>query len=156
MRSRPQLLGQLPIERITPSSAFDKGGVDYAGPLLVKYGHVRKSTQIKTYICGFVCLAVKAVHLELVSDLSTEAFLSCLRRFISRRGLPTLMWSDNGTNFVGAEKEIKELYQFWQRENTQQSFSRFLTDQRIEWKPPSSSSLRRTLGSSSKINKTSS
>ena len=108
--------------------------ITYVGSLLVKYGHVRKPTLIKTYICVFVCLAVKAIHLELVSNLSTEAFLSCLRRFISRRGLPTLVWSDNGTNFVGAEMEVKELYRFLQREDTQQSNSRFLTDQRIEWK----------------------
>ena len=140
MRPRPQLLGQLPVERITPSSVFDKVGVDYAGPLLVKHGYVRKPTVVKTYICVFVCLAVKAVHLELVSDLTTEAFLSCLRRFVSRRGLPTLIWSDNGTNFVGADREIKELYHFLEKDDTQQSISRFLTDQKIEWKfnPPSS------------------
>ena len=75
----PQLLGQLPIERVTPGSAFDKVGVDYAGPVIVKYGHVRKLTVVKAYICVFVSLTVKAVHLELVSDLTTDAFIACLR-----------------------------------------------------------------------------
>ncbi len=64
---------------------------------------------IKTYICLFVCLAVKAVHLELVSDLTTDAFVAALRRFVARRGCPTLIWSDHGSNFVGAKRELKAL-----------------------------------------------
>ena len=78
------MLGQLPIERMTPGPVFDKVGVDYAGPVLVKYGHVRKLTVVKAYICVFVSLTVKAVHLDLVSDLTTDIFIACLRRFISR------------------------------------------------------------------------
>ena len=78
-RPKPQLLGQLPVERITPGSVFDKVGVDYAGPMLIKYGHVRKPTIVKAYVCVFVSLAVKAVHLELVSDLTSEAFIACLK-----------------------------------------------------------------------------
>ena len=60
------------------------------------------SPLIKAYVCVFVSLSVKAVHLELVSDLTSEAFIATLRRFISRRGKPSLIWSDNGTNFVNA------------------------------------------------------
>lgn len=78
----------------------------------IKYGHVCKPTIVKAYICVFVSLTVKAVHLELVTDLTSEAFLACLRRFIARRGIPSLVCSDNGTNFVGAARELKELYQF--------------------------------------------
>ena len=74
-----QLLGQLPIDCITPGPVFDKVGVNYAGSVLVKYGHVRKPTVVKAYICVFVSLTVKAVHLELVSDLTTDAFIACLR-----------------------------------------------------------------------------
>ena len=66
---------------------------------------------MKSYVCVFVSLSIKAVHLELVSDLSTEAFIACLRRFIARRGKPSLIWSDHGSNFVGACREIKELLQ---------------------------------------------
>ena len=133
-RPKPQLLGQLPVERITPGSVFDKVGVDYAGPMLIKYGHVRKPTIVKAYVCVFVSLAVKAVHLELVSDLTSEAFIACLKRFISRRGLPTLIWSDNGTNFVGASREIKEIYEFLRRSSTQDAISHYLTDKGITWK----------------------
>ena len=97
-----QMLGQLPPEQITPDSVFERVGIDYAGPFLVKYGSVRKSTVVKAYLCIFVSLTVKAVHLELVSDLTSEAFIAALRRFIARRGYPTLLWSDHGTNFVGA------------------------------------------------------
>ena len=53
---------------------------------------------------------LKAIHIELVSDLTTEAFLSTLHRFIARRGLPSLVWSNHGTNFIGARRELKELY----------------------------------------------
>ena len=97
-----QLMGQLPIERLTPGPVFDKVGVDFAGPVQTKYAHVRKPVIIKTYVCLFVSLSVKAVHLEPVSDLTTDAFIAALRRFTSRRGKPSLILSDHGTNFVGA------------------------------------------------------
>ena len=75
----PQMLGQLPSERVTPRAVFQKVGVDYAGPLQVKYGMVRKPVIMKAYICIFVSLAVKAVHLEAVSDLTSESFIAALR-----------------------------------------------------------------------------
>ena len=81
---------------------FDKVGIDYAGHILIKRGHVRRPTVIKAYVCVFVSLTVKALHLELVSDLTSEVFIACLRWFIARRGRPSLVWSDHGTNFVGA------------------------------------------------------
>ena len=128
------MLGQLPIERLTPDLVFDKVGVDYAGPFYVKYGHVRKPTVVKTYASVFVSLSVKAVHLELVSELTTEAFLACLRRFISRRGKPTLIWSDHGTNFVGAAREIKELIAFLKTQWSQDAILEFCSTQNIQWK----------------------
>ena len=133
-RPKPQMLGQLPPERITPGSIFDKVGVDYAGPVLIKYGYVRKPTVVKAYICVFVSLSVKAVHLELVTDLTSEAFIACLKRFISRRGLPSLIWSDNGTNFIGAARELKELYQFLRQTSTQDDVMHYLGDKGITWK----------------------
>ena len=105
-------MGQLPAERVTPDLVFNRIGVDYAGPLLLKLGFTRKPVIVKSYVCVFVSLSVRAVHLELVSDLTTDAFIACLRRFISRRGKPTLIWSDNGTNFVGAANELRELVEF--------------------------------------------
>ena len=92
------MIGQLPADRLV----FQYVGVNYAGPLLVKYGSVRKSILVKSYVSVFVLLSVKAVHLELVSDLTTEAFHAALCRFISRRGKLSTVWSDNGSNFVGA------------------------------------------------------
>ena len=109
-QSRTPLMGQLPSECITPDLIFNRVGVDYAGPLLIKFGHVRKPTIVKAYVCVFVSLSVKAVNLELVSDLTTEAFIACLRRFVARRGKPTNIWSDHGTNFVGAAQQLSELY----------------------------------------------
>jgi hypothetical protein len=134
LKPNTQILGQLPIERLTPGSIFDKTGLDYAGPIYVKYGHVRKPVIVKTYVCVFVSLTVKAVHLELVSDLTSESFIGCLRRFISRRGYPELLWSDHGTNFVGANREIKELIEFLNELNTQKHIAEFCTTQHIDWK----------------------
>lgn len=124
----------MPLERVTPASVFEKVGVDYAGPFLIKYGHVRKPTIVKAYICLFVCLSVKAVHLELVSDLTTEAFIAALRRFISRRGFPSLMWSDHGTNFVGASRELRELCNFLCSQQAQGTISEFCSSKNIEWR----------------------
>ena len=138
IKPQPQMLGQLPIERITPGPIFDKVGVDYAGPVFIKYGHTRKPTIVKAYVCVFVSLTVKAVHLELVSDLTTEAFIACLRRFVSRRGAPSLIWSDHGSNFVGAARELKSLFKFLRDQKTQHAISDFLSTRGITWKfiPP--------------------
>ena len=133
-KPHPQMLGQLPIERTTPDSIFERVGVDYAGPFYVKYGFVRKPTIVKAYACVFVSLIVKAVHLELVSDLTSEAFIACLRRFVARRGKPSLIWSDHGTNFVGADRELKEFLEFLQHQKTQGTISEFCSTQGIQWK----------------------
>ena len=106
------MLGQLPADRLTTGPAFERVGVDYAGPVMVKGGSIRKPVLVKAYISVFVCLSVKAVYLELVSDLTSEAFIGALRRFMARRGKPSIIWSDNGTNFVGAANKIKRLYDF--------------------------------------------
>ena len=119
------MMGQLPLEQLAPGSVFDKTGLDYAGPFNIKYGYVRRPTIVKAYVCVFVSLTVKAVHLELVSDLTSEAFIACLRRFISRRGYPSMLWSDHGSNFIGAKREIKELLEFLNKQKTQKSISEF-------------------------------
>ena len=133
-KPQPQMMGQLPIERVTPDSVFDRVGVDYAGPFYIKYGFVRKPTIVKAYVCVFVSLSVKAVHLELVSDLSTDAFMACLRRFIARRGKPTLIWSDHGSNFIGARRELKEFAEFLELQKNQRIISEFCSSQSIDWK----------------------
>ena len=133
-RPRPPQMGQLPMERITPDAVFDRVGLDYAGPLLVKYGYVRKPTLVKSYVCVFVSLSVKAVHLELVSNLTSEAFIAALRRFVARRGKPHLLWSDHGSNFVGAAQDMAELVKFLSQQQTQGEISNFCTSQNVEWK----------------------
>ena len=86
------------------------------------------------YVSVFVSLSTKAVHMELPTDLTTEAFIACLRRFISRRNKPSLLWSDNGTNYVGAHKELEEIQKFLEIKMTQWNISQFCSSQRIEWK----------------------
>ena len=148
----PPQLGQLPPERLTPDAVFNRTGIDYAGPVLIKYGHVRKPVIVKSYVCVFVSLNVKAVHLELVSNLTSEAFIACLRRFIARRGYPKLLWSDHGSNFIGANREIKELINFLKEEKVQEKISEFCATSHIDWKfiPEHSPPLWRDLGGSGK------
>ena len=69
-------------------SVFDNVGVDCAGPMYIKLGSIRKPTVVKAYIAVFVSLSVKSVHLEVVPDLTTEAFMACLRCCVARHGKP--------------------------------------------------------------------
>ena len=132
-RVETQRMGQLPAARITPSPPFTVTGIDYAGPFILKRGHTQKPVLVKAYIALFVCFATKAVHLEIVTDLTTEAFLAALRRFVSRRGLPTEIQSDNGTNFVGAKNDLADLYRFLSSDTTTTAIHSYLLDQRITW-----------------------
>ncbi|XP_058789183.1 uncharacterized protein LOC131663100 [Phymastichus coffea] len=102
-------MADLPKARVNESPAFCHTGVDFSGPIFIKEKMFRNKSTLKTYGCVFVCLASKAVHLELATDLSTEGFLAAFRRFISRRGVPEHVYSDNGTNFVGAARELREI-----------------------------------------------
>lgn len=79
-------------------------------------------------------MSVKAVYSELVSDLTSEAFIACLRRFISRRGKLSLIRSDYGTNFVGAAREIRELIEFLETQRSLATISEFCSSQNIQWK----------------------
>lgn len=99
-------MGNLPIERLEPGYPFIRCGVDYAGPLFILNRKGRGAKLEKCYICLFVCFITRAIHLELVTSLSTEAYLLALKRFISRRGKPSEIFSDNGKTFVGALKEL--------------------------------------------------
>lgn len=106
---RKQLMAPLPRERTSPEKPFANCGVDYLGPvgLALKYG--RNPTVVKGYVCVFVCFATRAIHLELVSDATTPQFLQALRRMIARRGRVTNIWSDNGTNFCGANNFLRSI-----------------------------------------------
>ena len=132
-KPKPQVMGQLPPERITPDMVFEHVGLDFAGLLYLKRGSVHKPTILKSYMCVFVSLSVKAVHLELVSDLSTESCIASLRRFVARRGKPSSIWSDHGTNFVGANRVLKELYAFILFVKAEEAISDFCSTQGITW-----------------------
>lgn len=129
-------MAPLPKDRFQQFRAFANTGVDYAGPFSIKVSTRRNAKISKPYLCLFVCMASKAVHLELVSSLSTPAFLATLERFISRRGTPSTIWSDHGTNFVGASRFLKDVYKF-QRE-VEDAITESLCPRGIEWKfiPP--------------------
>ncbi|XP_060665603.1 uncharacterized protein LOC132797862 [Drosophila nasuta] len=103
-----QIMGNLPPLRVTQARPFFNSGVDYCGPFKIHY-KVRGKKPSTAYIAIFCCFATKAVHLELVSDLTTEAFLAALRRFIARRGKCQVLHCDNATNFVGAKNKLQEL-----------------------------------------------
>lgn len=92
-----QLMGQLSVGRVALRRAFLRVGIDFGGPIEVKESRIKKAIVHKAYIALFVCMATKAIHLELVSNLSSEMFLLSLKRFISRRGNPEIIFSDNGT-----------------------------------------------------------
>lgn len=101
-----QLMGMLPEARVTPSAPFTNTGIDYAGPFAVRVSKGRGNKSYKGYVALFICFSTKAIHLELVSELTTAAFLAAFRRFTSRRGTPLNIYSDNGTNFVGAHNVL--------------------------------------------------
>ena len=128
-----QKMGQLPSPKITLSLCFVNTGLDYAGPFWIKTGHPRRPIRIKGYLAVFVCLATKAIHLEIVSSKSTSAFLATLKRFIARRNLPAHIYSDNGSNFIGARNELKELFDFLSLESTQISVKEELLARKITW-----------------------
>ncbi|XP_038106683.1 uncharacterized protein LOC119766295 [Culex quinquefasciatus] len=116
-RTAQQLMGSLPAVRTTPARAFVHVGVDYAGPILVKSGNPRKPHVTKGYIAVF-------------------AFFGALKRFIARRGLCTEIWSDNGTNFVGADRQMQE---FFETDEFKQQAAHFAANIGIKWTfiPPS-------------------
>lgn len=97
-------MGNLPFHRVNqPIKPFAATGVDYTGAIELKSSRHRGNVTYKGYIVVFICLATKAVHLEIVTGMSTEHFLCALQRFIGRRGMCVHIFSDNGTNFIGAD-----------------------------------------------------
>ena len=99
-----QQMGNLPADRVNKSNPFKAVGTDLMGPLTIRCGR----NSLKRYVCIFNCLATRAVHFEIVQSLEASAFIQAFRRFCNRRNVnPTDMYSDNGGNFVAAERELK-------------------------------------------------
>ncbi|XP_039311339.1 uncharacterized protein LOC120359094 [Solenopsis invicta] len=131
-----QQMGDLPDVRINPSRPFQHTGVDYAGPFHVLPIVGRGQRTHKAYVVVFVCLATRAIHLELANDYTSDGFLAAFRRFTSRRGLPVSLFSDNGTNFQGSEKELRNAFRALSRDP---DLVAYLASNGITWRfiPPS-------------------
>lgn len=121
-----QLMAPLPAVRTEIAPPFSRVGVDFAGPFVLRrlpatIAALRKAvsdtpkgtTTIKGWVVVFVCLVTRAVHLDVAKGLDTESFLACFSRMTARRGLCSEIWSDNGTNFVGANNEIRRVLDDW-------------------------------------------
>ncbi|CAG7784723.1 unnamed protein product [Allacma fusca] len=133
-------MGDLPPMRVNQSRAFLKTGVDFAGPFVLKRSFGPRNTQtFKSYVCVFVCFTTHAIHLEPVSDLTTDAFIAALKRFVSRRGLCSDMSSDCGTNFVGADKELQKDLEILRTSDGLRKVTSSLSSVGIRWhfNPPS-------------------
>lgn len=100
------IMGNLPSDRVEPDFPFSVVATDFAGPFLITDRKGRGCKITKCYLCIFVCFRYKCLHLEVVSELTKDAFILTLKRFISRRGMPKMIYCDNGRNFVAAAKEI--------------------------------------------------
>ncbi|XP_026475470.1 uncharacterized protein LOC113380447 [Ctenocephalides felis] len=136
--SSQQIMGNLTIERVTIARPFLNAGVDYAGPINLRTSRLRKAPQMKGYIALFICFSTKAIHLELVTSLTTDAFIAALKRFISRRGKCSKNFSDTGTNFIGARHELHKLYNLFKNEHSRNEVINEAAVEGIEWKfnPP--------------------
>lgn len=126
------VMAPLPSTRVRPSRCFTVCGTDLAGPFRMKDGSRRNSPISKVYLCVFICFSTKAVHLEPLTALSTEAFLACFDRFCGRRSCPNQMWSDQGRNFIGAARHFNEVKAFL-KDNHDAIFSALAT-RSVSWK----------------------
>lgn len=123
-----QMMADLPAVRVNPAKAFYNTGVDYAGPFTVKRG--RGQITEKVYAAIFVCMVTKAIHVEVAKDMTTDAFLAALDRFIGiRAGQVRHIYCDNGRNFVGAERALRNAAESWQEDIT----SARSNDRGINW-----------------------
>lgn len=126
-------MGQLHKARVNVSRPFQTTGIDFCGPFFVR-PQPRARVLVKTYVCVYSCFATRATHLEVVEDLSTEGFLASLRRFVSRRGVPSEIYSDNGTNFIGGRNELAELRQLFLSEGHNNMLQQFCSNLKMKWK----------------------
>ena len=116
----------LPSDRVSDDPLFAHTGIDFAGPLIICQ-HGGNVNEVKTYICLFTCASTRAIHLELTRSLNVEQFLLAFRRFVSRRGLPAIIWSDNAKTFKSTAKELQGVM-------SSPKTRRYLSNIRVEWK----------------------
>lgn len=128
-----QKMGNLPKVRLEPCRPFLNVGLDYLGPLTIREGGSRSKRRLKVWVALFVCLVTRAVHLEIVSNLTSESFIACLKRFIGRRGKVAQIYCDNATTFVGAKRELKQILNFLKNQEANSDFYNFLAIENIVW-----------------------
>lgn len=136
--NKTPLMGDLPLPRVTPARAFLSTGIDYTGPFSSKILNLKSIRLIKVYLCIFVCMVTKAVHIEVVQDLTTDSFIAALTRFVARRGLCTDIYSDCGTNFVGANAALRQIIRTLHQSDAKEKLQRFSTSQgmKFHFNPP--------------------
>ena len=129
-QAKAPLIADLPGEQLVASTMFWNVGVDNFGPFTAKIGRRNE----KRWCCLFTCLTVRVVLIEIVPKLDTDSCLSAIMRFSARRGKAVKVIGDNGTNFVGAEKELAEYIAAWNKEQIEEH----LIQQGVRWKfnPP--------------------
>ena len=120
------LMPPIPTERVPTSAPFTYVGVEYFGPLFMK---VNRQTQ-KVWICLYTCLATRAIHLELMNDMTTKRFLLGFRRFIARHGKPNKIISDNAVQFKLASDTISRL---WGQILTEKDTASYAVNENIQW-----------------------
>lgn len=128
-----QSMGNLPSVRTEVSKVFESVGVDYAGPVIVKSNKGRRYFNTKTYLALFVCMATRAIHIEVVADASTPAFLAALDRFSGRRGKPAHLYSDNGGNFVGANAQLRHITAEIRKDENRELIHEWSSEQGAIW-----------------------
>nr|XP_042911764.1 uncharacterized protein LOC122272314 [Parasteatoda tepidariorum] len=127
-----QMMSDLPSSRISPAPTFLRCGVDYTGPFQIKTTKGRGFKTFKAYIALFICFTTRAIHLELVPDLSADAFIAALKRFISRRGKCSDIYSDCGS-FIGAKSKLMEYERLANSKGYNQNVDKFLSYMGIRW-----------------------
>ena len=120
-----QVMSDLPVDRTMAASPFTYVGVDLFGPFLIK----ERRSELKRYGVMFTCLSCRGVHLECVNSLTTDSFILALRRFIARRGNVRELRSDNGSNFVGAKRELQSEF----KKMNHRKISDFLRGNGTDW-----------------------
>lgn len=107
-------MSDLPPDRTSPANPFEFTTLDLFGPYKVR-DEVRKRVTVKVWGIVFCCMASRAIYTDVVSDQSSEGFLLAYQRFTSLRGHPKKLWSDPGTNFVGAKPALEELHRIMEK-----------------------------------------
>lgn len=127
-------MGDLSSSHVREAKPFAHTGIDFCKSFFIKEKKYRNRNRIKIYMRSiFVCMSIKAIHLEVVGDLSSDGFLVALRCFVARRGVPEHIYLNNGTNFIGANNQLKQLYTLFSSEELKNLINKYADAQRITW-----------------------